>query len=185
MAEPFATPQELSVYSQGAIPESDPRSAGALQAATDIIRGICGWHIAPLHTDEVVTLDGYGQTLSLPTLHVTAVSEVTVDGDVTASDTYQWSTLGELRRDDQWWSVGYRNVSVKMTHGYTDVPAALKQLALAMASRSLTAPAGGVVREQTLASSVTWAQTAPGVSGGVVLMAHEEAVLTPYRIVTA
>lgn len=112
-----------------------------LDQAEALVRGFCGWHIAPSRT-ETVTLRGRGRsTLFLPSLYVTAVSSITDDGVEVQSSDYEVTTSGLLTRLDGCW--GYNtDVVVTFTHGYTDVPADVTGVVQAIAQRSTFNPAG-------------------------------------------
>lgn len=181
----FAQPADVATYTQGQIPEDDPRLPGALAAVTAMIRRWAGWHIAPSRT-ETITLDGDGgRELDLPSKYVTAISSISENGsDPLDESAYSWSQLGLVwLRDRQLWTRRLGGISVNLTHGYATVPADLTQVTLAILTRQITSPLG-VVREQTLSASVTWSQVAPGVAGGLALLPHEMALLEPFRIET-
>lgn len=115
--------------------------------AQGAIRRYCGWHIAPEVT-ETITLDGSGSKhLWLPSLHVTDVSEVTDLGDVVDTDDYDWSANGYIQRRSGCWTYRARQVTVTLTHGYSEIPPELVGVAVAVASRKL-ASLTGARREQ-------------------------------------
>ena len=94
----------------------------AVAAAEAMVRSYCGWHIAPSET-HTVTLDGKGgSTLFLPSLHVTAITSITVDGTLLAATGYEWSETGQVNRKYGAWPRKLRSIVVVFTHGYTDVP---------------------------------------------------------------
>lgn len=151
-----------------------------LKAAEAAVRSYCGWHIAPLVTESFV-LDGTGsRTLFVPSLRVTDVTAAENDGDVLDVTTLEWSADGFLRAPGVW-TRKLRGVKLTLTHGFDAVPE-VAEVVRSVADRAKSSP-GGVVREQAGSVSLQYSATAPGVSGGVVLMAHERAQLDPYRIV--
>lgn len=176
---PFASASELVTFSGGTISTEDATTA--VLGVSRAIRKRCGWHIWPA-LDETVLVSGVGQVVSLPTLHVQDVESVTVAGTLLDDDTYRWSVLGSLARNDCSWRSQYNDISVAMTHGYDEVDD-LKALTLGIAARAMSSKSG-VVREQTLVSSITWALTAPGVAGGIALLPHEVSTIDAYRIVS-
>jgi hypothetical protein len=181
----LATPAELAAYSQGSISATDPAAQAALDGASAAVRAYCGWHIYPAITETLI-LDGPGgRVLGLPSRHVTAVTAISQAASSVAATSYKWSALGDIQRKD-WcnWSTDYRDIEVTLTHGYTAVPADIRQALLAIVARGMSSPTGAT-REQTLTSSITWATTASGVSGGLAILGPEYNVLDAYRIVTS
>lgn len=106
-----------------------------------VIRGYCEWHIAPSVTETFV-LDGPGLAcmVVLPTLHVTAVTAILVDGVALDLSAVIWYENGLLFGD---FGETRRGVSVTATHGYVGTPSELE----AVAERLTTPiPVGGTVR---------------------------------------
>lgn len=145
----FATPQQMEDRSQGDIPAATPFLQEALDAASTRIRNRCGWHVYP-EVSEV----GYrvqsrpGWSVWLPTTYLATVDSVN-DGTV---------DLGSLLwfRDGRVDGIPAGIATVNFTHGYVEAPADLVALTLELAVGDLVAR--GVIREQTLASSITWAR---------------------------
>lgn len=129
---PLLTPEEYEAYL------ADPTDT-RIDAVTAYIRGRCGWHIAPSMT-ETLTLDGAdARVLSVPTLHLTAITSVTEGGvDVTAD--IEWTALGLLRHPRRW-ADRWRSIVITVTHGYETVPADLSKIVAEAAAR-LPAPGG-------------------------------------------
>lgn len=150
-----------------------------LEAAEAAVRSYCGWHIAPAVIEDVV-LDGTGtRSLFLKTLRLRDVISAEVSGvpvDVTA---LEWSEAGFLRAPGIF-PDRLRSVRVTIEHGFDSAPD-VAQIIRDIAARADMAP-GGVVREQAGAVSISNSLTAPGVSGGVVLMDHERRMLDKYRL---
>ena len=170
MAAELVQSSELDAYLSG---DSD----AALVAAEAAVRSYCGWHVAPPKA-ETVTVWGDGADVALvPSLHVTEVSEVRVDGK--AVDGYTWRAHGTFH--------GRRlcgRVEVDMTHGFAaDSPAGevLRSTILAVAARAKASPSG-VVRAQVGQVSETYSQTGSNQAGGVALLDSEKAALAPYRL---
>lgn len=119
----------------------DPQDA-RIAAVTDWVRGRCGWHIAPTVT-ETITLDGSGtRVVSLPSLHVTDVGEVTENG---VEVDVEWASTGLLRRR-RFWTDRWRAVEVTFTHGHQTVPADLAKVVVEAALR-IPAPGAGAVKK--------------------------------------
>lgn len=136
--DPLVTGAELNDYLQRTVPPA--KAALALEGASGIVRAYCGWDIS--RAEQVTfTVDGSGTTvLGLPTLHVTAVIAVAVNGVPLEEGTYSWSQRGQLYRDTAWsrWS----QVGAEVDSGYTDIPDVVRIVALSIASRLLDNPSG-------------------------------------------
>lgn len=178
----FATPAELSAYTAGLISPTDERSQLILDGATKAIQNYAGWHIAPAQ-DVTVYLDGGADVLYLPTLKLNSIESITVDGEVLAATDYEWSRrTGNVRSKltcgfpDSW-----GGTVVVFNSGHEEVPADLKQVVLQVAAQALSSPTGAT-REQAGQVSMQWATTAPGVAGGLSLLARDLATVDQYRI---
>lgn len=182
MADPFATPAELSAYSKGSISPTDERSPLLLAGASEAIRRYVGWNVAPAE-DQTVTLDGGGSVLYLPSLQVNSISSITVDGTLYEPTDYEWSRVtGNVRRKyGPIWPDIWGGVVVTFNSGYTDVPKDLKAIVLQVASIAMSSPTGAT-REQAGAISMQWATTAPGVAGGLSLLQRDLAILAAYKL---
>jgi hypothetical protein len=179
----FATPAELSAYTKGAVSPTDGRSQLVLEGASEAIRRYAGWNIAPPE-DVTVTLDGGGSVLYLPSLKVNSLDSITVDGVpwVSGAD-YEWSrrTGNVRRRDGGFFPEVWGGIVVVFNSGYTTVPADLKEIVLQVSSIALSSPTGAT-REQAGQVAMSWAITAPGVSGGLSLLDRDLAILNTYRL---
>lgn len=151
-----------------------------LAQAEALVRGFCGWHIAPSRT-ETVSVRGRGlATLLLPSMRVTAVSSVTVDGlALTAEDDFTWSAAGVLTHAGRW--INGKVVSVAMTHGYSTPPAEVTGVVQAVAQRAVDNP-GSLVRTQKGPFSDTYSTTGSNQVGTLALLDSEKDALRRYRI---
>ena len=137
-----------------------------LRAAGESIRRWCGWHITPSLTATVPKLHvGSAGIIMLPSLYVTDVSEVVVNGETFQPDSYIWHEEGYIQVPvTASWSChdyGYRPggylptvnfggpVEVTMTHGYDDLPVEIKQVAFEMAGAAAELPPGNISQIQT------------------------------------
>lgn len=172
MDTPLAFPDDLTAFQAG-----DP--VKMLVWVSSVIRGYCGWRIAPA-TTETLRLDGDGSRhLWMPSLHVTNVVEVKNDGEIVDPDSYDWSESGYLELRCGHWSRRPRGVEVTLTHGYDEVPGAVTEATVSIASRS--GDTGGYTGERAGQVQVSFG-TFNGVSGGVALLAHEKEVLAPFKL---
>lgn len=150
-----------------------------LEAAEAAVRGYCGWHVSPVIIEDVV-LDGSGtSSLFVKSLRLVNVLAASVDGVALDVATLEWSEAGFLRLAGTF-PDKLRSVRLTIEHGFNDVPDVVA-IVRSIAARATASPTG-VVREQAGAVSLSMSLTAPGVSGGVVLMDHERRMLDKYRI---
>lgn len=127
--EPIAFAGDLARYQAGDADE-------LLDHATAAVRDYCGWHVTPSIT-ETVTVNAVGQTLFLPSLNVTAVTAVVVNGVTVDATSYEWAAAGMVW-SPTWWGFRspqrFRNATVTFTHGFASAPA-VASVVLARASR--------------------------------------------------
>jgi hypothetical protein len=190
MADPsFATTEQYEQMIKGTAPEN---TQAVLDAASAQIRRYCGWHIAPIHVDEVMVLDGPGgPDLMLPTLNLIGVIEAvervtwTADATVIPATDLDWSRIGTIRKQGRGhWTPRLRGLTVTATHGYemTDVPD-LTQLVLTSAARTLGNPYG--VTQQAVGGvsiSMPAGATAAGGGGVIPLEGDQLLALDVYRL---
>jgi hypothetical protein len=176
--DPFATKEQMEERTDGLIPKTRPFIDTALAAASQAIRNHCGWHIAPVV--EHVQYAGGRDVVFLPTRRIATLVSVVNDGTVLDA--------GSLDFDEETgqvfgprWSSRRRGLVITYTHGLNNVPPLIADLTLQIAARALGSPLG-IIREQSLASSITWTATAAGVAGGTVLMEHEREQLASYTV---
>lgn len=137
----LASVPELGAYLGSSIDaDSQVRAAMALNQSSAAIRAYCGWSI----TQETVTggaVDGNGrQRVWLPTLRLTEVAEVVLDGRTLTYDVdYTWTSDGMLYRPSGWPMVP-RALSVTYTHGYQFPPADVVGVCLSIAARRFENP---------------------------------------------
>ena len=178
----FATSAALSSWTKGLISPTDERSQLVLDGATQAIRNYCGWNIAPAE-DLTVTLDGGGSVLYLPSLKVNSIASITVGGTALAATDYEWSKrTGNVRRKNHCdFPEVWGGIVVAFNSGHAEVPQDLKTLVLQVSAMALSSPTGAT-REQAGQVAISWATTAPGVSGGLSLLDRDLAMLAAYLI---
>lgn len=121
------TPADVSAYTKGRLDEGDPETQRMLDAALASARRYCQWHVSPVKTGDVLTLDGpCGRVLDLPTRRLSAVTTVTEDGTTVDVTKLNWSENGSVRKSTgrRGWSCNYRSIVATITHGYTEEEAA-------------------------------------------------------------
>lgn len=152
-----------------------------LAAAEQAVRAYCGWHVAPV-IEESLTLDGTGtNTLFIPSLRVVSIAAISNGGQALDPATLEWSANGFARLPSGYrWTERLRGVTLQLRHGFAEAPD-LVEMMRAMAARAESSP-DTIARVQVGMVSQTPSMVAPGVAGGVVLMAHEREMLGPYRL---
>lgn len=136
----FATPAELASHLQ--VASVDTASATlALNVASGDIRDHCGWSIS--EEDVTDTLDGTGtRNLWLPTLRLTAITSLEVDGvPLVEGVDFDWTRYGKVVRNGCWPRTA-RSIDIAWTHGYTVTPDNVKGVCLALAGRRYDNPKG-------------------------------------------
>lgn len=183
----FASPTELKSWLQVAS-INNASATLVLAVASGAITSHCGWAIV----EEEVTaeIDGTGQrSLWLPTLKLTAITSVKVDGVTLVAETdYDWTVYGRLLRSGCWPNTP-RSVEVEYTHGYETVPDVVKGACLILASSLYRNPENLSSRSETMgpfSESVGYPSTAPaafgktGLSGGLPAAVME--MLGPFKL---
>lgn len=104
-----------------------------IAAVGNAIRLWCGWHIAPVKTDDEMVIDSNrGSLLVLPTLLMQEPSAV-VDADGNDITGWSWSEIGNLELPfGQYFPQGFRAVKVTVTHGFTTAPTEIVAVAAHM-----------------------------------------------------
>lgn len=139
-----------------------PFSETVVASSAEAIRNEAGWHIAPSVTETITIDSNGGPILMLPTLYLTAVTEVVdVSGDTpTVLTGWRKSRAGMLSRQ-QGWPHGFESVEVTFTHGYDACPAELFPVIAERTQRK--------VQQESLGSrSVSYATDTGGVVSSVV-----------------
>jgi hypothetical protein len=158
MTDPASIPQLLNVADLTSYLGSDQN--WYLIAAGETVRwDICQWHVYPSITvTETIPIQPDG-TIMLPSLYVTGVESVAVNGLTQDPSTYEWFQAGYIKRFHkdffQWplWPLESdqpfrdypsplaRHATVTYTHGYSTIPAAVNAVALELAARAIEQPA--------------------------------------------
>lgn len=178
---PLASPDALAAWMQGDIEPDDARAKLLLDGASAAIRRRAGWHIAPVVRDTVTVTDHYGGgrlDVLVPSGRVRAVTGVRVDGRPVTG--YAWDEDGAVWAGHL--SAGPHRIEVDLEHGYHPSEVAdLAAVVLQVSAIALSSPKGAT-REQAGQVSVTWAQTAIGVAGGLSLLDRDLAIVDAYRL---
>lgn len=154
--------------------------ADRLSQAEALVRSYCRWHIAPSRTATLTLPAGEGVALILPTLMLTAVASVTVDGTALTTDEFTWTEAGVLKRatNIRW---GSGSVVVAFTHGYDAAPADVTAVVQAVAQRAVDNP-GSRPRSQVGPFADTYSQSGFNQAPAMGLLDAEKAILDAYRI---
>lgn len=127
-----------------------PFSDASVRSASEQIRALCGWHVAPV-ISETLTLDSHGgKVVWLPTrrvVNVTAVRDVSGDSPRELSG-WRWSQDGLLSVPGSL-PCGFRVLEVDLEHGYDACPADLLPVVAGRTSRR-------VMQESLGSRSVTY-----------------------------
>lgn len=174
----LVTLEEFAGYTKRDLDELDAYTAQQmLDAAEELVREYCGWHIAPSRT-ETLTADGSGSRIQpLPTMHLTAVVEASEAGTALDVNALDWSTYGVLEKQDGGaWTSRRRGVVAEVTHGFAATPSWLLALLCSAAGRALLTPLG-IAAESAGGESVTYATPYLTPPGAVMFLEAEYRML--------
>lgn len=167
----------------------------AHDAAEAMVQSFCGWHIAP-SVREVLELDGEDSRVAfLPTLRLTELHSLSVNGTALDLTQVEWSRTGVIRwpflstttlADYLGWDRDptyshprgrFRGVQAEVTHGYEAWPGDLLAVVDRLAGRIQNDP-GNVVQ----VGQVRVGMDRLGVPLGGSLTAADRAALQHYKI---
>lgn len=151
-----------------------------LAAANQAIRTECGWHVAPIITEDLV-LDGTGgRALLVPSLRIRQIVSAKSNGD-DVTDQVKFSRRAGVLTLDAGWSCDVGSIELTIEHGFAadevpDVAALIVTLTKRAASSS------AFVQQAIGPASAKIATGRDGAALGVPLMESEKATLAPYRL---
>lgn len=179
---PLITPEQLGEATGGRFGADTPGVSTVLDGVSAVIRDACGWHVSPVLDVEERT-SGPGRVIALRTLLMTDDPEVEELGAALGPGQFEWDRRGLIRRACfREWPSGWGSVVVRYRSGIPpEMAPALVSAAAQVASNALAAPAG-VQSEQAGSVSISYNQTASGVSGGVRLLDSDLAMLRIYTL---
>lgn len=178
---PLITVAQFNEITENQWAENEQKINLALSAASQAVRDYCNWHISPvLECTVELSADG-GKTIQLPALSVEDIVRITEDGTELAEGTFEWKRNGSIRRACfRSWTDKWQGVKVDYRAGMTG-DSILAQIVAQIAASSVAA-SWGVQSEQVGEVSISYNQTASGVSGGVSLLDRDYVMLDPYRL---
>lgn len=167
-----------------------------LNAAGDTIRNFCQWHIYPslTVTQQIVPIQPDG-TIMLPSLYVTNVASVTINGVELDPTAYRWHQAGYIKRHRQAYfqwplypledeqrfreypSALSRFAEVTYTHGYSTLPPIVAAVGMELTTRALELPSGVASRISSGPYSIDL------VALGIVLTDDQRRRLGPFTLV--
>lgn len=174
MTSSLITPAQLASASLGRVPESSPGLSGWIQRASDVVRDVCGWHIAGVETHVVIMDTHGGNTLVLPTMRLVTPPVVAVDGEELELD--GWSPRGMVQTKKEL-PCRLGAVTVAMTHGYEQVPGAVASAVASIVLASWASPLG---RTQEAVGSISASYSTAG--GQLAVSEQVRRVLGPYTL---
>lgn len=169
-------PESPDIGDLSSYQSKDPQQA--LDAALATVRSYCGWHIAPSETDTLSVWSHDGCSVFLPTLNLTAVTSVVQDAVTLSPSTYTFESFGVIKAAPGTRFSTTSRVTVAFTHGYSETPADVKDVALGLAQRSISDNRGMVPRVGAGASVVVMENYGPQLGEG------DKAKLDPYALST-
>ena len=160
---------------------NNPRIESALNAASQVIRNYCGWHISP-SVECVAEPKGGGITRRLPAAYVSAVSSVK-ENNIEITD-YDWRDDGLIRRRfPNVWDQGWNVYKVTYTAGYD--MAAVPDLAEAVAAitAGVLSVSAGVASESADGVSISYSASAASIAAS--LTSQQKNALEVYKVVSS
>lgn len=124
--EPLVRAEDLQGF-QGA-----PFKPETVNAASEQIRRICGWHIAPTIEQTLVLDHAGGPVLYLPSLRVVDVVSLKNHRTGIELSNWHWSGAGMVEGS---FPRGFRSIEVTLEHGYAECPADLLPVVAARTQR--------------------------------------------------
>lgn len=181
------------------IADIDPFQSGDpvwfANAVGETIRNFCQWHIYPSITvTETWPIKPDG-TIMLPSMYVTDVASVVIDGLTQDPTAYQWYAAGYVRRFRkdyfEWplWPLESeqpfreypsplgRYAEITYTHGYDTIPPLVNAVGMEVASRAMELPAGIATEITAGPQSIRFGAL------GIVLTDDQRRRLGPYTLV--
>jgi hypothetical protein len=151
----------------------------AWRAAVSAIRGYCGWHIAPVVTEDIKVDGSGGGLLLLPTRFLSNVTGVINDDVVVLDEDVHWSPRGTVRIANRgtWTLSTYGSVQMTITHGYEDFPPEVLAVARSLAKNGDGSPGGKLT-----SGPHSVELSAAAMAGAGSLSAAHERALRRYRI---
>jgi hypothetical protein len=148
-----------------------------LDAVAETITDYCGWHIAPSlsFTDYVVRVGGKGIVL-LPSLHLTSVEELRLNGNVVGSTMYIVHEEGWVEFKGFLKPPRNCSVSIDFTSGHETTPKAVAEVGYELAATVLE-KASGVVTDLTRGPTMMKFK-----EFGIVPSPGQEQRLEPFRL---
>lgn len=175
------THQEVQAVTNTPLSENEARSIAA--QASDAVRDYCGWRVAKAKTETLTLPSRGGRSIFLPTLHVNAITAVTVDGHALHVNDFDWDENGILERASGRWPRGRRAVTVTLNHGYATCPGGISQAIAAAVARGVLVPAGGVASETAIGQSIVYSRmSAGGLAAGAMFVSDELERLDRHRL---
>lgn len=151
-----------------------------LNAANQAIRTECGWHVAPIITEELVLDGAGGKNLLVPSLRIREVVIARSDGrDVT--DQVKFSRRAGVLTLASGWSCDIGSIELTIRHGFEaeEVP---NIAALIVTLTKRAASSGAFVQQSIGPASAKVATGRDGAALGVPLLESERETLAPYRL---
>lgn len=148
-----------------------------LDAVAETITDYCHWHIAPekVELDYVAAVGGNGIIL-LPSLHVTSVDELRLNGSVVDPALYDVHEEGWIEFTGFLKPPRRLSVRVDFTHGYETTPSSVAEVGFELAATVLE-KASGIVTDLTRGPTVMKFK-----EFGVVLSDNQMDRLNSYRL---
>lgn len=159
-----------------------------LRVASHAIRKYLGWHLAPSITETIVVPVKMRGLVPLPSRYVTAVTSVEIADEVLDPDDFVWDKSGWIQTGRFYYDTSRyptatsswrpNEATVTLTHGYTETPLEVKQVAYELVETTAASPVSNVAQMSTPAGYRISLSREPG----FYLSESQQKVLAPYRL---
>lgn len=179
---PLLSEDDFDEITNGAF-ASNPRVASALNAASQVVRNFCGWHISPSLSCTAHPA-GDGKIKRLQAGYVSAISKVIDDGIELESTDYEWRDDGLVKRAyPKCWSSKWNGTEITYTAGYdiSSVPDLAE--AVAAITAGVLSVSAGIASESADGVSISYSASASSIAAS--LTAQQKSALEFYKVVNS
>ncbi len=169
----FATHEDLAaLIGRTLTQEEQDRGTALLRIASSIVQTEAKQHIAYVADDVLERRGSRESAILLPERPVIAIASVTIDGDTINADDY--TIDGHEVTLVGGWGDSCAALTITYTHGWADIPEAIKSVVLSAVMRVWSNP-GGIVSQTLGAASTTF--VTGGLPAGLLLTDDERRIV--------
>lgn len=175
--DPLISSDDFNAITGGAY-AANPRVESALNAASQVVRNYCGWHICPATSCAAWPM-GSGNIRRLPAGYVSEITGMTENGEAVTD--YEWRKDGLIKR--RCWAEGWGAAEVNYIAGYEVEAVPDLAEAVAAITAGVLSVSAGVTSESADGVSISYSQSASSIASA--LTAGQKSALDAYKVVNA